>query len=363
MEDMNAPRTLGYSHTRQDSGSNGQFNGYSNGNDSTLTLSTDDDSTPDYSNASYSYAKNPTAGYSNTSYSNASFSNANYSNADYSSGNYSNANYSPDYQTSNDPTSNYSTWNQSAESVPRSSDSQSVYSSVASTTRSTGYTASHRRDSVSSTGTATTFLTTPSVNDPVPLHIQAEMYTHNLPMSRIRAPYQLMCECDWAHCYEIFQADEVEAWISHSFSHFGLAGPPPESKCTICNIAFDRDHWQERMEHINQHFVDESTATYKPTLRPDFSLVKYFARIGAISSDEFDNAMRQYPPPRGSAKLLPLGSVYETEEMKLRAERDSRVPDDLDQERRQIRNEAKKGKSKSTKDTKDEKHHKRHHKR
>lgn len=297
MEDRDAPTPLGYGQPRQIAGPSRQVYQYA---------------TPNYS-------------YTTSSYSTPSYAS---------------------YQTSNQVAGTFD--------VPRSS----IDESYASTSTPTEFTTRHR-GSFSSIASSNAFTTTtaPSLTGTLPLHIQAAQ-THVLPLTPILDPYVLVCECAFAGCEIPFYAENYEDWIAHSLTHFGMAGPPPKSICTICDderFQFDRTQWRDRMLHIRDHFVRDATVTFQPILRPDFFVIEYMYKIGMLSPQDFDKAMEyteapRYtkPPQPRDMKLVPLG--YQTREMREKSERESRVPLDQEREDRHRARESKKGKSKHSKD-------------
>lgn len=157
--------------------------------------------------------------------------------------------------------------------------------SVDSQSTNSSGTSSHL-DSISSFGTTPSFHAPP----PPPLHVGvAAPQMHMVPMNQIHSQFTLRCECNYCGCDLVFSGHDFEDWISHSYSHFGSAAPPPRSRCNICGeVQFDRLSWRKRMLHILDHFIHESTATTTPVVRPDFFVVNYLWKLGKISQQNYD---------------------------------------------------------------------------
>lgn len=195
-----------------------------------------------------------------------------------------------------------------------------------------------RRESQSSAGSSTAPTTAPSLAEPLPWHILVATQTHDLPMTMIPYRYNLVCEFIFIGCNVHFHPEDVEAWISHSASHFGPAGPPSKSVCTFCDAPYavfeadDRDKcWRNRMLHINDHFANNETI-----LRPDFWVLEHMKRNGLISPEDYHMAMGYTERPKLKTRV-PFS--YQTDAMKRKVERSLEERDDVGKERRQMRKE------------------------
>ncbi|KAF8856423.1 hypothetical protein BDZ45DRAFT_476350 [Acephala macrosclerotiorum] len=125
----------------------------------------------------------------------------------------------------------------------------------------------------------------------------------NTNFTPIAARYHLPCEFAFMGCEVIFRPDEYESWVTHSFSHFERAGPPPKAICTFCDddeAIFETNgdkvlNWRTRMYHVAEHF--ENGQTYED-LRPDFFVVEHMRENGLLSEEDFKFAMHITERPK-----------------------------------------------------------------
>jgi len=148
-------------------------------------------------------------------------------------------------------------------------------------------------------------------------------------------------DCDLRDC-----ADEFENWIAHAASHFPHStSPPSKAVCMFCDVEFDGAESEnsahptlwERMLHIRKHLQD---LTSPAIAQPVLSLIEGMYANDFISHDQYVCAI-QYT---GKDWLFPLD--YETQEMKIKRERNSQEYHNLDKERRAQKKEAQKDKDK-----------------
>jgi hypothetical protein len=127
-------------------------------------------------------------------------------------------------------------------------------------------------------------------------------------------------------------------WYSHCRAHFQHA-LPRNTLCIFCNtIFFGEDpqrSWDERIEHIGDHFENGWTIEHS---RPDFQLLKFMRHNGMLSEREYEDhiAYTERPPVEG---LRPLDFVTEEKRQRerMRAERENTIIIDQQKEDRERR--------------------------
>lgn len=121
------------------------------------------------------------------------------------------------------------------------------------------------------------------------------------------SPYALPCEFGFIGCQVFFRPSDVEAWISHSISHFTAFDirPPSKAICTFCDEAvFENKRdlesgWRERMNHIAGHFARLQS---EEELRPDFGVIEHVRKF--ISVEDYKRTQRYSERPRGCPGLV-----------------------------------------------------------
>ncbi|KAL3422423.1 hypothetical protein PVAG01_06579 [Phlyctema vagabunda] len=159
----------------------------------------------------------------------------------------------------------------------------------------------------------------------------------------IRLPCEFVC----LGCNVDFPLSDVEAWISHSESHFTPYNPPTKAICTICDedTAHFEDEsdplwsWRDRMLHIREHFIDSSSS---PRFRPDFWVLDFLRQIGHMTQEEYDY-LNTYDERPYMENVHPLG--YQPPQVAKKAYKQSKVPHDMAKEEREWRRSMSKGKT------------------
>ncbi|KAF5875158.1 uncharacterized protein Bfra_003611 [Botrytis fragariae] len=156
----------------------------------------------------------------------------------------------------------------------------------------------------------------------------------NLPIpqiSQINTTIVLPCEFISINCGVAFHPDDFDNWLAHSLTHFKNLPPPSKCFCLFCDKEFEgtndsRSNWWGRMMHSRDHFLDGET-----NIRPDFSVIEYMRRNNLM--DEADYTLAGQYTERPSVPSL-VRKGFETPESKLKRERESKVPCDLQKEER-----------------------------
>lgn len=156
----------------------------------------------------------------------------------------------------------------------------------------------------------------------------------NLPIpqiSRINTAIVLPCEFISINCGITFHPDDFDDWLTHSLTHFSDLPPPSKCLCLFCDREFEdandsRSNWLDRMMHSRGHFLDGKT-----NIRPDFSVIEYMRKNNLMNEEDYTLA-GQYTERPSVASLVRKG--FETPEAKLKRERESKLPWDLQKEER-----------------------------
>jgi hypothetical protein len=224
-----------------------------------------------------------------------------------------------------------------AAKVARSTSDASTASSISSSAEST----STSEEAVSSISRqATSRATSISVRRwrPPPTFI------HLFNLAPYNYGYDLPCEFFFLGCNLRFSPAHLEAWISHSESHFSNAPLPSTAICTFCDEGTFRNHsdvvtnWRNRMLHIHEHLESFTPADY---MRPDFWVIEHMGKYGLISPEDFLHAVKGTERPY-CEDLYPLD--YEMPEDSRKKEKDLQQPLDLQRENRRLKQESRKGK-------------------
>ncbi|KAH8811753.1 hypothetical protein F5884DRAFT_855091 [Xylogone sp. PMI_703] len=164
-------------------------------------------------------------------------------------------------------------------------------------------------------------------------------------MSAIGHNYELPCPAsDYIGCGLRFGANDVEHWIQHSVTHFHSYGPPPKSICSFCDNMNDRfdsaidgtpqENWRNRMLHIRAHYA---LGELHENSRPDFFVLDYMMRIGAITLDDYQHAIKYSERPYVDGLVDPDFESPLQKQVKRKQELRERVMHNLDKEKRQRR--------------------------
>lgn len=201
--------------------------------------------------------------------------------------------------------------------------SASNVSTVSSASKSSDLSSSGHQSSISSVSTSPT----------VPAQVEMVHFNYG---------YDLPCEFGFVGCEMRFYQAQVEAWISHSESHFFNFPPPPKAICVFCDDVFESHgnnglNWRERMLHILDHLENLQPGE---SMRPDFWVIEYMWEKQLISPKDYEDA-KEYTERPHCDNLVSLD--WETPDMVMRKERNSQESHDLRSERRQMRREAAEG--------------------
>jgi hypothetical protein len=105
--------------------------------------------------------------------------------------------------------------------------------------------------------------------------------------------YDLPCQFGLLGCDLSFHLGEIDAWISHSTSHFRKVGPPLKCECTFCGKVFQNyedpsTSWKERMIHIARHFQESGDNSRDMIIPHDIFVVEHLYRNGLLPQEEYD---------------------------------------------------------------------------
>jgi len=107
-------------------------------------------------------------------------------------------------------------------------------------------------------------------------------------MGPINYGYEYRCPFEFVGCGLSFHPTQIDAYISHTASHFLDHRPPPKTICIFCDQTFenyDRDaNWRNRMRHITNHY--RGFEQFEHT-RPDFFVIEYMREKRIISSEHW----------------------------------------------------------------------------
>jgi len=104
-----------------------------------------------------------------------------------------------------------------------------------------------------------------------------------------------------ANCPVLFHRENVQDWYSHSLTHYTYrgAGPPNHALCIFCDTVFDSADplvcWQNRMQHIANHLLDDADPRKK---RPDFRVAKDMLEKGCITEEGYNECLKDNERPK-----------------------------------------------------------------
>lgn len=158
--------------------------------------------------------------------------------------------------------------------------------------------------------------------------------------------YEFYCPFEFVGCQPSFHPTQIDAYISHTTTHFLNHRPPPKTVCSFCPQTFDNSNdrianWKERMRHIANHY--RRLEHFEHT-KPDFFVIEYMRAKGIISSEDYKLATR-HTERRYCDGLVDFG--HKTSDMKRREARSLEERHDMQKDdRHRRRHMASKGKGK-----------------
>lgn len=168
------------------------------------------------------------------------------------------------------------------------------------------------------------------------------------PELGISASYLPCTFSDALGCAKIYSIHDITAWIRHSISHFFSVGPPVKCVCIFCDkpggqfytptIDDEIQNWYKRMFHISDHYA---CGALWIQARPDYFVLDHLAKIGGMTPDDYQEAIRYTERPAIDGLVDPeVESPAQLRERRER-QRQARVYDDLEKEKRMLKRLAK----------------------
>ncbi len=98
-------------------------------------------------------------------------------------------------------------------------------------------------------------------------------------MNLIDYGYEFCCPFEFVGCESSFHPTKLDAYISHTITHFFDHRPPPKTICIFCPKIFENpedrvENWKERMRHIADHY--RRLERFENS-GPDFFVIEYAA--------------------------------------------------------------------------------------
>jgi hypothetical protein len=158
--------------------------------------------------------------------------------------------------------------------------------------------------------------------------------------------YEFRCPFGFVGCELSFHPTQIDAYISHTTTHFLNHRPPPKTICIFCPQTFENPNdrvanWRKRMRHIADHY--RRLEGFEHT-GPDFFVIEYMRTKGIISSEDYKWATR-HTERRYCDSLVDFG--HKTPDMKRREARSLEERHDMEKDdRNRRRHMASKGKGK-----------------
>jgi hypothetical protein len=145
--------------------------------------------------------------------------------------------------------------------------------------------------------------------------------------------YEFVCPFECVGCQLTFHPTEIDAFVSHSASHFLNHRPPPKTICVFCPQTFENSdnrvaNWNRRMRHIADHY--RRFEQYENS-RPDFFVIEYMRKKHIISDEDYKWSTGHTERPDCDG-LVEFG--YKTEEAKRREARAQQEIHNLEKEDR-----------------------------
>jgi hypothetical protein len=114
------------------------------------------------------------------------------------------------------------------------------------------------------------------------------------PTAMINCVYEFRCPFEFVGCELSYHSTQIDAYVSHTTTHFLDHRPPPKTVCIFCPQTFENPNdrvanWKERMHHIADHYRCLERFEYA---RPDFFVIEYMRGKNIISHEDYKWATR-----------------------------------------------------------------------
>ena len=118
-------------------------------------------------------------------------------------------------------------------------------------------------------------------------------------MNVINDGLEFCCPFEFVGCSLNFHPTQIDAYISHTITHFFHYQPPPKTICIFCPRIFDNAddrvaNWKERMRHITNHYRCLERFEHSG---PDFFVIEYMRKKRIISEEDYKWATRHTERP------------------------------------------------------------------
>lgn len=155
-------------------------------------------------------------------------------------------------------------------------------------------------------------------------------------MNPIDYGYEFCCPFEFVGCELSFHPTQIDAYISHTITHFFDHRPPPKTICIFCPQIFENPNdrvanWRERMRHIADHYRRLERFEHSG---PDFFVIEYMRQKRIISGDDYKWATR-HTERHDCDGLVDFG--HKTAEMRRKEGKSIEEPYDLEKEDRHRR--------------------------